>query len=101
MSIVTSSAERTRTRAIIEKLCGPWVEDPAADRAVAVIHAHAAALAWVRDTTGVYPAPASVAAELERVSWPLRTGADGRDPVTVLAQTAAAALAAHQSSLVP
>jgi hypothetical protein len=96
---MTSSAERTRTRAIIEELCGPWIEDPAADRAVAVMHAHAAALAWVRDTTGAYPSPASVAAELERVSWPLRTGEDDRDPVAVLSQTAAEALAAHMAGV--
>jgi len=50
---VHRSGDRTRTD-IIEHA------DAAAARAVAVIHAQAAALAWVHDTTGTYPAPRPV-----------------------------------------
>jgi hypothetical protein len=64
------------------------------------MNAHAAALARVHDVTGTYPAPASVAAEILRVSWPLRTGEDDRDPDAVLHRTAVEALAAYQASLV-
>ena len=73
MPTMTTNADTDRAHALIDEFWGP--SDAAADRAVAVMHAQAAALAWVRDTTGTYPAPASVAAELERVAWPLRTGA--------------------------
>jgi hypothetical protein len=55
-------------------------------------------LAWVRDTTGGYPAPASVAAWLDSAAERLRTGADGGDPVSVLGQIAVDALAAHRSA---
>ena len=96
---MTSAEELRRAHALIDEFWGP--SDPAADRAVEVMNAHAAALAWVRDTTGRYPAPPSVAAEIERVSWPLRTGEDDRDPNTVLHQTAVEALAGYQASVVP
>lgn len=72
--------------------------DAAADRAVAVLHAHAAALAWVRDTTGAYPAPASVAAKLDSVAERLRAGVDDRDPVAVLGQAAVDALGADRAT---
>ena len=58
-----------------------------------MLHAHAAALAWVRDTTGTYPAPASVADRLAAVAEQLRKD-DDRDPVAVLGQAAVDALAA-------
>jgi hypothetical protein len=67
-------------------------------RAVDVLNAHAAALAWVRETTGSYPAPARVAARLEVVAGRLRSGVDDRDPDSVLVQVAAAALAEDSPS---
>jgi len=63
-----------------------------------VLHAHAAALAWVRDTTGTYPAPADVAARLNDAAERLRTGDDTRDPVAALGQAAVDALAVHRST---
>jgi hypothetical protein len=93
---MTAAADRARAHAMVDDLLGP--PDQAADRAVAVLHAHAAALAWVRDTTGSYPAPAGVAAQLERAAERLRTGSDERDPVAVLGQTAVDALAAYRST---
>jgi hypothetical protein len=50
---------------VLEELSGPLPTDPAADqaadRAVRVLHAQSAALAWVRQATGTYPAPPAVA----------------------------------------
>jgi hypothetical protein len=80
----------------VNSLCGS--PDRAADRAVAVLHAHAAALAWVHDTTGTYPAPPTVTAHLNDAAETLRTGTDDRDPVAVLGQAAVDALAAHRAS---
>ena len=88
--------DRARARALVDELFGPPA--PPADRAVAVLNAHAAALAWVRRTTGAYPAPASVSEQLNRAAERLRSGADGRDPLTVLGQVAADALAAHRAA---
>jgi hypothetical protein len=42
--------DRTRAHALVDDLLGQ--PDQAADRAVEVLHAHAATLAWVRDATG-------------------------------------------------
>jgi hypothetical protein len=93
----TSAAEdRDRAHAMVDELLGPT--DPAADRSVTVLHAHAAALTWVHDTTGRYPAPAGVAAQLSRAAEQLRTGADDRDPVAVLGQAAVDAVAAYQAT---
>ena len=88
--------DRARAHALIDELVGP--SDAAADRTVAVLHAHAAALAWVRNTTGSYPAPADVATRLDEAAARLRTGEDARDPVAVLGQAAVDALAAHRSA---
>jgi hypothetical protein len=90
--------DRTRAHALVDDLLGQ--PDQVADRAVAVLHAHAAALAWVRNATGLYPAPPTVAAELNRVAGRLRTGADGRDPVAVLGRAALDALAAYRAGAV-
>jgi hypothetical protein len=87
---------RARAHALIDELFG--APDAAADRAVAVLNAHAAALAWVRDTTGRYPAPPDVAARLDVVAQRLRGGGDDRDPATVLGQAAVDALAAYRSA---
>ena len=81
---------------LVDELLGP--PDPDADRAVAVLHAHAATLAWVRDTTGAYPAPPAVARRLDDLAQRLRSGADGRDPAAVLGQTAVDALAAYRAA---
>jgi hypothetical protein len=88
--------DRTRAHALVDDLLGP--PDQAADRAVAVLNAHAAALAWVRDATGLYPAPPSIAAKLAAVAGRLRTGADEGDPVAVLGRDALDALAAHRAA---
>jgi hypothetical protein len=88
------TADSTRAHALTDALFGQ--PDAAADRAVAVLNAHAAALAWIRDTTGTYPAPPSVAEQLAAVSRQLRNGDDPRDPAPVLIQVAVEALAAHR-----
>lgn len=90
---MTVTAERARANALVEELFG--TSDAAADRAVEVIHAQAAALAWVCDTTGSYPVPATVAARLQAVAVRLRR--DNRDPRAVLMETAKQALAAHRA----
>jgi hypothetical protein len=88
------AAERARAYTLIEELFG--ASDPAADRAVEVIHAQAAALAWVCDTTGSYPTPAPVAARLQAVAARLRR--DDRDPAAVLMATAERALADYRAA---
>lgn len=93
---MAAAVDRAHAHALVDDLLGP--SDQAADRAVAVLHAHAATLAWVRDTTSTYPAPASVAAQLDSAAERLRDGSDGRDPVAVLGQTAVDALAAYRST---
>ena len=80
---------------LIDELCG--APDAAADRAIEVLHAHAAALAWVRETTGRYPTPDRVASPLATAADRLRSGADTRDPGSTLIQIAAAALAEDRS----
>jgi hypothetical protein len=93
---VTTPAERLRAHALVNDLLGP--SDDAADRAVAVLNAHAAALAWVRETTGSYPAPPIVANRLERAAQLLRSGHDAREPGVVLSRTAKDALAVHRAT---
>ena len=87
--------DRARAHALIDDLLGK--SDQVADRAVAVLNAHAAALAWVRDTTGLYPTASGIAAELESVAGRLRAGDDDRDPAAVLGRAAVDALAAHRA----
>jgi hypothetical protein len=93
---MTTAEQPSRAHSLVDDLFGP--PDEAADRVVAVLHAHAAALAWVRDTTGAYPAPADVAARLDSAADRLRSGADDRDPVAVLGQAAVDALAERRSA---
>jgi hypothetical protein len=87
-------------RRVLEQLCGPLPIDPAADqaadKAVRVLHAQSAALAWVRQATGMYPAPPTVAQRLAEAAAQLRE--DDRDPVTVLIGVAATAVAEHQAT---
>lgn len=87
-------------RRALEELCGPLPVDPAADqaadRAVRVLHAQSAALAWVRQATGTYPAPPAVARRLAETAAQLRE--DDRDPVAVLIGVAATAVAEHQAT---
>jgi hypothetical protein len=87
--------QRERIIRLIESVCGK--PDAAADRAVQVIHAQAAALEWVHETTGAYPAPLAVADQIEAVARRLRplVGADD-DPATILHQVAVEALAKYQ-----
>ena len=47
---MTDAADLARAHAPVDDLFGP--PDEAAERAVTILHAHAAALAWVRDATG-------------------------------------------------
>jgi hypothetical protein len=84
-----------RVRALVDEFWGP--PDEVADRAVHVLNAHAAALAWVRDTTGSYPAPAPVAARLNAVADQLRHGKDDRDPGSAMILAAVSALAEMKS----
>lgn len=88
------TADSDRAHALIDTLFGE--PDAAADRTVAVLNAQAAALAWVRDTTGTYPAPPPVAEQLSTAARQLRSGDDPRDPAPVLIQVAVEALAAHR-----
>jgi hypothetical protein len=74
---------------LVDRLCGP--PDAAAVRWVQVLHAHAAALAWVHQA-GAHPTPAPVAARLSEAAAALADPADERDPRTVLVQVAAEAL---------
>lgn len=90
---MTITAERARANALVEELFG--TSDAAADRTVEVIHAQAAALAWVCATTGSYPTPAPVAARLQAVAFRLRQ--DDRDPRAVLMETAEQALADYRA----
>jgi hypothetical protein len=74
--------------ALIEQLCG--IPDARAVRAVEVSNAQLAALAWVRESTGAYPA--TVSARLQEVADQLCLPGDGRDPREVLIQAAVAAV---------
>jgi len=91
--------------AAIQALVGPLPPDPEADaradRAVAVIHAQAAALGWVHQATGAYPAPPSVAQTIARTAARLRdvgTVAAEPDPDRVLIGVAAEALSAYRAT---
>jgi hypothetical protein len=95
--LMTTTGDRVRAHALVDELLG--TSDEAADRTIAVLNAHAAALAWIREATGGYPAPASVAAALAKAAQRLRTGEDGRDPVAVLGQVAVDALTAHRRAV--
>ncbi|MGH3735313.1 MAG: hypothetical protein ACRDT6_06770 [Micromonosporaceae bacterium] len=90
------STDRARAHSLIDELTA--APDAAADRAVAVLHAHAASLAWVRQTLSGSPAPTEVAVRLDAAAELLRTGADDRDPVAALGQTAVEALAEHRAT---
>jgi hypothetical protein len=65
---------------------------------VEILHAHAAALAWVREVTGTYPAPNRVAEHLQEVADQLKDVTDERDPRAVLVQAAALSLAEERRS---
>lgn len=93
---VTIAADRSRAHALVDEICGS--PDATADRAVQVLNAHAAALAWVYATTGSYPAPDDVAARLDEASAALRARPESGDPAVVLAQAAADALADHRAA---
>ncbi|WP_239313386.1 MULTISPECIES: hypothetical protein [unclassified Frankia] len=88
--------DHARLHAVIEELAGPT--DPAGDRAATVLHAQVAALAWVRDTLGTYPAPVPIATMITKAAAELRH--DDRDPVDVLTRVALAAVAAHRTAAV-
>ncbi len=90
-----AAEDRSRAQELVKDLFGPG--DRTADRAVAVLHAHATALAFVRDATGEYPAPAPVAAALDEAARRLRDGDDDGDPVTILGQAAVTALAGYRA----
>ena len=91
--------------AAIQALVGPLPLDPEADaradRAVAVIHAQAAALGWVHQATGAYPAPPLVARAIAQTAARLRdleTGAAEPDPDRVLIGVAVEALSAYRAT---
>jgi hypothetical protein len=71
--------------------------DAAACRVVDVLEAQAAALAWVRDTTGRYPGPKRVGAAIQEAANGLRGVDDERNPKQILFAVAAEALAAHMA----
>lgn len=85
-----------RAHDLVDVLCGE--PDAEAVRQVEVLHAHAAALAWIGQATDSYPAPGWVAERLQEAADQLRAGTDERDPRTVLVQVAALALAGGRTS---
>jgi hypothetical protein len=89
------TVDHDRLYAVIEDLAGPT--DAAGDRAAAVLHAHVAALAWVRDTIGVYPAPAPIAEAIATAAAQLRD--DDRDAVDVLIRVAVDAVSAYRTTV--
>jgi len=93
---VAPEDERAFAHALVETLLGP--ADARADRDVEVLHAHAAALAWIREAVGSYPTPIGIAIALEQVAADLRHDGDDRDPVLVLGEAALRALAAYRST---
>jgi hypothetical protein len=60
-----------------------------------VLHTQVAALAWVRDTTDTYPAPAPIAASIAAAE---QLRGDERDPVDVLTRVALDAVAAFRAA---
>ncbi len=90
-----AAADTTAALALVETVFG--VPDAAAHRAVDVLHAQAAALAWVRETTGRYPSPRPVAAVIQEAANGLREVDDERDPDEILLAVAAEALGAHMA----
>ncbi|KQC35148.1 hypothetical protein UK82_28065 [Frankia sp. ACN1ag] len=88
--------ERAQAQVLVDRLLEQ--PDDAADRVVAVLHAHAAALAWVRDSVGLYPASPEIAAVLNDLAGQLRDVGDERDPVAVLGQAAVDAPAAYRAA---
>ena len=90
----TSTPEEiARAVALVESICG--VPDEAAIWAVNVIHAQAAALTWVCDTTGFYPSPPPVAERIAVAAAGLRAGPPRDEPTEILAQVARDALRDH------
>jgi len=88
-----AAEERARALSVVDRICGPL--DEATHRAGRLLEAHAAALAWVRETTGHYPSPRPVADAIRQAAASLRDGSDERDPGEVLSAVAAEALAAY------
>jgi hypothetical protein len=91
----TAYPDSAAALALVDKIFGP--PDAAARRAVDILHAQGAALAWVRDTTGRYPSPRPVADAIQEAATALRRVDDERDPREVLSAVAAEALAAYLS----
>jgi hypothetical protein len=91
----SGSEDHARLYAVIEELAGPT--DAAGDRAAAVLHAHVAVLAWVRDTLGEYPVPDAVAAAISAAAQQLR--ADNSDPVDVLTRVALDAVTVYRATV--
>ncbi|GAA4448055.1 hypothetical protein [Phytohabitans houttuyneae] len=91
-----SVEDRARALALVERICGPL--DVATRRTGAVLQAHGAALAWVRETTGRYPSPRPVADAIQQTAARLRDVADDRDPHQVLLRVAEEALAEHMAA---
>src|SRR5262245_61672158 len=96
-SMPTMTAVSARAVALVQELFG--LSDPVADHVVEVLHAQGAALEWVREKIGTYPAPRPVAAHLEAVAQRLRSGVDRRDPVVALQEAAEEALATYQATV--
>jgi hypothetical protein len=94
--MMMATPETARAQALVEELFG--VPDAAANRAVVVIHAQTAALAWVRDVLGVYPAPRPISEHLQRIANDLKSIDDQRDPAHVLMHSASEVLARYQAT---
>lgn len=82
--------DRARAHAVVDELVGPT--DTAGDRAVAVLHAHAAALASLRRALSYAATPPAVAERLNQLAHRLRTFDLDRDPDEAFEACAAEAL---------
>ena len=89
--------DRARAHAVVDELVGPT--DTAGDRSVAVLHAHAAALAGIRRALHGAATPPAVAERLNRLAHRLRTHDLDRDPDEAFESCAAEAVREVHSTL--
>lgn len=97
---ISSDERRRRAYALVDQIFGLAPDEDAdavAARVVAVLHAQSAALDWVHDVTGTYPAPRIVSDAVTAMAAKLRAD-DDRDPGPVLRHVAAEALAEFRAA---
>lgn len=89
--------DRARAHALVDELVGPT--DSPGDRAVAVIHAHAAALASVRRALHGAVTPPTVAERLNQLADRLRTRDFDTDPDEAFQECVAEALCEFHTTI--